>query len=943
MARYKIIQVLIAFAVSAAVLTSCAEKKKSKKTTEPGPGEQITYSASLVFPVSSSTSLALTEDEVSTVEVTTFDKDGIEIDNYSAPVKTDSEGISSVDLKVNPLEITIVEGGNLGVVIQATGEKPSGDIQRPFTPSGKNVIDAIKAIPADRRPFVDPEIIATILPPETKFDPATMKDMVLAFAEKAREIPQEKREELFLKRLEQKTDYKEMAKSRANFDNAQTAEATVARKAFIERNPELAQKPAIRFLEKPSELIEKDQSFGSKIPEAIREKVSGEALARQILARQVSSANRALKTDELVEVTGALADVKAAVVVARRGEGVGSKERMISVIETISKRMESSEKPTDIKSDAFIAVMSKVPELATSFTTKRAEFADRMCTQVVTTLINNTTKGCRDVKDGCEASDLRKNGWRDPSPEELSACRLNATTDGCGVAFPTPTKMFRPKTGECLVASNLCMAEKLSGLGWRTREEADRCGNQSTLPPICISIERSVLKDPVSGHCQLIANSCEQEDLESKGWESLNPEEIGNCQESGSSPSSSGAGSSPEESTCDVVNVAMTNTETSQCVMARDRCVERDLELKGFKRSLTLTSCPVSIPVDPAITCVQKITTMFNPGSRDCREAKNSCEKLGMEKNNWREKTADDTCALILDPLDFSERCGISLESSLNPTTALFNQSLTSLPIQLNGTQNGISYRIDLNGTLNISTQIGMSSTNNQVNLVSSSADTSNLGPMSQVIGLLAPSVLNSQAQTLATNLSWTVNDVATSNNEFRSILRANKQFQNMLCGSRIIKQQNIVQGNVIKSAMFVPGLLSSLNPNTPIAQLRKEIGQTREIDVAAQIPVPNAVPESFVGKNIIREIPPDFSCQGEIRRASIAYEIENKFVVKNTTMAGTDRLGLFKKQKVYIDSDKKKIIAVITQRDGVNPATMQNYPEICYISNEEQTNGRAN
>lgn len=590
MARSKIVQVLITLAVTAAMISSCAEKKKSKKTTDPGPGEQPTYSASLVFPMSSSASLSLTGEDSSTVEVITFDKDGNETDKYSAPVKTDAEGISSVDLKVNPSEITTVERENLGVVIQATGEKPSAEIQRPFTPSGKNVIDAIKAIPPERRPFVDPEIMATVLPPEIKFDPATMKDMVLALTEKVRELPEGKRAELFLNRLEQKIDYKEIAKARGNFDNAQAAEAAVGRKVFIERNPELAQKPVVRFLEKPSELIEKDQTFTDKIPDAVREKISGEALARQILARQVSVANRALKTEEIIEMTDAMADVKAAVFIARRGADVGSKESMVSVIDTISKRIEKTEKSEDIKSEVLFAVLMNVPELSDSFEAKREEIADSMCPQALELLVNSKTGECREARDGCEAMNLKKFGWR--LPQTKSECFKWADTPP---PPPPPTscakveaKMFNPRTQECQIAPDSCVEEKLATYGWRDHLPGDTCAEPQANQRICLQYMSNWQKD---GQCKFARNSCEAVDLEKLGFRKVAAEDCSEDESVEVLPPIEPNSITAPTVCAPIGQIIMVNSERHTCEKVRRSCDEFRLRGEGFV-STRLQECP---------------------------------------------------------------------------------------------------------------------------------------------------------------------------------------------------------------------------------------------------------------------------------------------------------------------------------------------------------------
>ncbi len=536
----------IGFSVSV-LGVGCADKKKSKSSEEQSASQDALYSATLVLPLNATagTALTLTSEDISTVEITTFDKDGQELGTSSAAVITDAEGVSTVDIMVDPTKITAVEvpGKDLGVVLQSTGVKPSEPIQRPMTPSGKNVVAAIKSIPADQRPFVDPEVIGTLLPPETKFDPSTMKDMVVAFTEKSRELPKEKREELFLKRLEQKTDYKEIVKAKGSLENAQAAEAVVAQKAFIEKNPELAQKSIVKFLEKPSDSIEQDQTFANKIPDAIRERVSGEALARQILAKQVSSTNRALKTDELIEMTDALADVKAAVFVARRGDNVGSKESMVSVIETISKRMEVAEKPEDIKSDAFFAVLMNIPELSSSFDRKREELAGS------STGIN-------------------------PSP-----------TIECSQIL---TKMFHPRSMECQISPDSCVKGKLILFGWRERIGSDTCRSTEADQRICLMFVSNWKKDGEA--CRFARNSCEADDLEKRGFSRVDPSTCQDSSEDDVDPILVGGVAPP---ICAPVSAIMVNLEKSLCARARTSCDEFRLAQEGFKTT-RLLNCPES-------------------------------------------------------------------------------------------------------------------------------------------------------------------------------------------------------------------------------------------------------------------------------------------------------------------------------------------------------------
>jgi hypothetical protein len=927
----------IGFSVSVLGI-GCADKKKSKSSEEQGANQDALYSATLVLPLNATagTELTLTNEDISTAEITTYDKDGQELGTSSAAVNTDAEGVSTVDIMVDPTKITAVEvpGKDLGVVLQSTGVKPSEPIQRPMTPSGKNVVAAIKSIPADQRPFVDPEVIGTLLPPETKFDPSTMKDMVVAFTEKSRELPKEKREELFLKRLEQKTDYKEIVKAKGSLENAQAAEAVVARKAFIEKNPELAQKSIVKFLEKPSDSIEQDQTFANKIPDAIRERVSGEALARQILAKQVSSTNRALKTDELIEMTDALADVKAAVFVARRGDNVGSKENMAIVIDTIAKRSALAEKPEDIKSDVFLVVVSKVPELGTIFETKRAEVAGAMCTQVVVTLVNDKNPSeCREARDGCEALKLRKNGWRDrlskndcfkvPNGDDSSNGDGSAVSAQC---IKILTKMFQPRTAECLLATNSCMSEKLTLFGWRKSAEGDNCKDQGNNPRICLEVEKTLLIEPATSRCKMIGNSCEKEDLEKSGWTNLNADDVDSCAENDQTEISGSAGSSPGDLPCLILNAPMINPQTNHCVGARTTCDERDLASKGFRRSLTVTQCPPPAQGgSESIVCLQKMTEMFNPVTMDCREAKNSCERVNLEKSGWRPRAEGDKCAALLDAADFANRCGLTLEQAQDSSSVLYNQSFTSLPISMTGTQGGISYNVTMQGSINMAASVASGSFTNNFAVLSSSALAS-----SGLVGLfggLLNSLIGGQAQSSATDMGFLVTTSPLTKHELMDAMRVNGQLQNMACASRIIKNQTVTRGQQSELIEFAPGLVSAFNPIATVAQLRKEIGQNREIDVRATIRRMEMEPLEIEGKTITREIPAVFECGDMEKFADIAYEIEHIFP------GGADKPGLFRSQKVYIDATNKKVVAMIIQGDGINALTHQPSPPVCYVS----------
>jgi hypothetical protein len=410
------------------VMFGCAGSKKSSKKNEDQGATAATYSATLILPMQSS-QMSLTDDAIASLDVTTFDSSGNAVSTSTTTVSTDADGISSAEIQIDPATITAVEAPhkNLGVLIQATGKKPSASIQRPLTISGQNVIDAVKSIPAEHRRFIDPEMVSTILPSGTKFDAASMTEMVVALTEKARELPEEKRHDIFLKRLELNTDYKEIAKARGNFDNAQAAEAFAARKAFITENPALAESKIVRFLAKPSEVIEGDESLRAKIPESIRDKSSGEALARQILAKKVEDEDGKLEIGELAEMTKALGGVRAAVAIARRTSDGGSEAKMRQVIEKITERSTEFQKASDIEGQTLVAI--NFAEIDFKFFDERRDEEERsICTQAIVSLFNEKNGLCHDAMDGCEAGKYFNDGWRHRTRSD--ACATDTSSSG---------------------------------------------------------------------------------------------------------------------------------------------------------------------------------------------------------------------------------------------------------------------------------------------------------------------------------------------------------------------------------------------------------------------------------------------------------------------------------------------------------------------------------
>jgi hypothetical protein len=243
-------------------------------------------------------------------------------------------------------------------------------------------------------------------------------------------------------------------------------------------------------------------------------------------------------------MTDALADVKAAVFVARRGDNVGSKESMVSVIETISKRMEVAEKPQDIKSDAFFAVLMNIPELSSSFDRKREELAGS------STGIN-------------------------PPPVTAQCSQVQ-------------TQMFHPRSMECQISPDSCVKGKLILFGWRERISTDTCRSTEADQRICLMYVSHWKKD--NGACKFALNSCEADDLEKGGFSRVDPS---TCEDTSDDYVDSSPPVNVPPPICAPVSAIMVNPVNNQCIRARHSCDEFRLAQEGFKRT-KLSACPGS-------------------------------------------------------------------------------------------------------------------------------------------------------------------------------------------------------------------------------------------------------------------------------------------------------------------------------------------------------------
>ena len=280
---------------------------------------------------------------------------------------------------------------------------------------------------------------------------------------------------------------------------------------------------------------------------------------------------------------------------------------------------------------------------------------------------------------------------------------------------------------------------------------------------------------------------------------------------------------------------------------------------------------------------------------------------------------------------DFAKECGLNTEKMDDENAVLLQQSLTSLPITIEGTQTGVAFSVTTQAKVNISATAKRATQNVAVSVLDTKAQApSGGGLIGLIVGAVAPGVVKNKANEQAEeNSGTTTSDALPQKDWLQLVDGGNPEFEGLLCAATGGKTMTINQGKETVVVQFSPALINSVSPFAPIERMRKEIGQSRTFKITANVQGGSASDSSgvFTGTSTIREINPKFNCQGTTRQADIAYEIINNFP------GGAYKVGLSKRQAMYIDTKAKKIVAIINEDDRVDPQLKKTLPPVCLVS----------
>jgi hypothetical protein len=282
---------------------------------------------------------------------------------------------------------------------------------------------------------------------------------------------------------------------------------------------------------------------------------------------------------------------------------------------------------------------------------------------------------------------------------------------------------------------------------------------------------------------------------------------------------------------------------------------------------------------------------------------------------------------------DFVKECGIPEDKMDDDNAVMVQQSFTSRPIVIEGTQMNVGFKVSTQAKINISSTKTRATQQVSVNVLSTSANApSGGGLIGGIIGLFAPGIVKNKANGQAQANSGTTTSDALPQKEWLHLVDGgNPQFEGLLCAAQGGKTMTIQRGSDNVVVQFSPALINAVSPLAPIERLRKEIGEGRRFDIKANVMTGSAgfAQGTVSGTTTVREVDPRLECDGIVKEADIAYEFRHEFA------GGAYKVGLSKRQVLYLDTQRKKIVGIINEDDKVDPTLKKALPPVCLISDE--------
>jgi hypothetical protein len=279
----------------------------------------------------------------------------------------------------------------------------------------------------------------------------------------------------------------------------------------------------------------------------------------------------------------------------------------------------------------------------------------------------------------------------------------------------------------------------------------------------------------------------------------------------------------------------------------------------------------------------------------------------GLNMSSKQSAKTDSARSGATKPFDFAVECGLPEDKMDDKNAVLVSGSYTSFPIVVEGTSMGTGFTVITQAKISIS---ATSSSKTQIIYVKRLDSASGAGGL---IGMIATPIVKSKAEKATADASGTSTSTSLPKKDWLKLTGGtNPEYKDLLCAATQSQTISRNLGGGSTTVTFSPTLIDGVSPLAPIARMRKEIGSGRSFAVTASVQGGSPV----TGQVSIKEVPPTLAYQETSVKADIAFEFINDFP------GGANKVGLPRRQVIFIDTGKKEIRAIINEDDIIDDNT---------------------
>jgi hypothetical protein len=316
-----------------------------------------------------------------------------------------------------------------------------------------------------------------------------------------------------------------------------------------------------------------------------------------------------------------------------------------------------------------------------------------------------------------------------------------------------------------------------------------------------------------------------------------------------------------------------------------------------------------------------------------------SCGKTFLQMTGG-EKTGSANFELDKDSIfnNIKDRCGASLEQLTDPNSSLVNFTLQSLPIVIESKQNDLLINVKAQATVKIESKGGQAYTDIALTILDITGQSTD--GKTQLSKNAIATHIRGQAETEVMKNTGRSRGIAAPSTSALKNYKSDGQYKGIFCAVGFSAGTRDELGEELGEIDFEEIIPMSPNPMAALSTFEQELGDSKTFKTNVRIKTAKAdwvkdretVPVTVTFKKINPDItkfdglPPNTTVPPI--KANIAYEV----LVSGPEGITVASFGMQKRAAYFVNTDERKLSAVVNISDKIDPKTKKTSPPIVLL-----------